>query len=95
MTSTMNKHWVLCALCAIFVLITGIAGPSGAKAVQENTIMEQYQAVLEQFPLGVMSTEDGDQPLTRVFQYLWSGGDKTYFRTDDQKDVYGHLPKCR
>lgn len=40
--------------------------------------MEQYQAVLEQFPLGVMSTEDGDQPLTRVFQYLWSDGDKTY-----------------
>lgn len=91
MMITMSKRLILGALSAAFLLCASLAVPAGTRAAQGNDGAENYQDFLKRFPLGVMATEDGEQPRTRVFQYLWSDGDKTYFCTGGTKDVYAQM----
>lgn len=53
--------------------------------------MFDYAAVLKENPNGVLATQDGDKVKTRVFQYLFSEGDKVYFCTSNEKPVYNQL----
>ncbi|MDR0991222.1 MAG: pyridoxamine 5'-phosphate oxidase family protein [Propionibacteriaceae bacterium] len=53
--------------------------------------MFDYQAVLQANPNGVLATQDGEKVATRVFQYLFSDGNKAYFGTSSTKPVYAQL----
>ena len=53
--------------------------------------MIDYVAILKQNPVGVLATRDGDGVRTRVFQYLFTDGNKVYFCTSNQKPVYKQL----
>ncbi len=49
--------------------------------------MIDYIKILTENPNGVMATKDGDMLKTRVFQYLFSEGNKAYFCTNSTKPV--------
>lgn len=53
--------------------------------------MFDYAAVLKANPNGVLATQDGEKVKTRVFQYLFSDGNKVYFCTSNEKPVYQQL----
>lgn len=53
--------------------------------------MTDYTEVLKANPSGVFATQDGQGVRTRVFQYLFSDGNKAYFCTNSQKPVYDQL----
>ncbi|MDR1639208.1 MAG: pyridoxamine 5'-phosphate oxidase family protein [Clostridiales bacterium] len=53
--------------------------------------MFDYATVLKENPNGVLATQDGDKVATRVFQYLFSDGNKAYFSTSNEKPVYSQL----
>lgn len=53
--------------------------------------MIDYAAILKENPNGVMATQDGSKVKTRVFQYLFSDGNKVYFCTSNEKPVYGQI----
>lgn len=53
--------------------------------------MIEYAAILKSNPNGVLATQDNRNIKTRVFQYLFSDGDKVYFCTSNEKPVYGQL----
>lgn len=46
-----------------------------------------YIKILTENPNGVMATRDNEMIKTRVFQYLFSDGNKAYFCTSSQKPV--------
>jgi uncharacterized pyridoxamine 5'-phosphate oxidase family protein len=54
-------------------------------------IMIDYASILKANPNGVLATQDGQGTRTRVFQYLFSEGNKVYFCTSSQKPVYAQL----
>lgn len=49
--------------------------------------MIDYIKILTENPNGVMATKDGEMIKTRVFQYLFSDGNKAYFCTNSTKPV--------
>ncbi len=53
--------------------------------------MVDYLGVLKENPNGVLATQDGKNVQTRVFQYLFSDGDKAFFCTSSEKPVYTQL----
>jgi uncharacterized pyridoxamine 5'-phosphate oxidase family protein len=53
--------------------------------------MIDYTAILKANPNGVLATQDGDGVRTRVFQYLFSDGNKVYFGTNSEKPVFAQL----
>lgn len=53
--------------------------------------MIDYAAILKTNPNGVMATQDASKVKTRVFQYLFSDGNKVYFCTSNEKPVFGQL----
>ncbi|MFV0400004.1 MAG: pyridoxamine 5'-phosphate oxidase family protein [Oscillospiraceae bacterium] len=53
--------------------------------------MFDYTAALKENPNGVLATQDGGKVKTRVFQYLFSDGNKVYFCTSNEKPVYDQL----
>ncbi len=53
--------------------------------------MIDYASFLKANPNGVLATRDGEGTRTRVFQYLFSEGNKAYFCTSSQKPVYAQL----
>jgi uncharacterized pyridoxamine 5'-phosphate oxidase family protein len=53
--------------------------------------MIDYASILKANPNGVLATQDGRGTRTRVFQYLFSDGNKAYFCTSGQKPVYAQL----
>jgi uncharacterized pyridoxamine 5'-phosphate oxidase family protein len=53
--------------------------------------MIDYASILKTNPNGVLATQDGQGVRTRVFQYLFSEGNKVYFCTSSQKPVYNQL----
>lgn len=53
--------------------------------------MFDFTAALKANPNGVLATRDGDKVKTRVFQYLFSDGNRVYFCTSNEKPVYGQL----
>lgn len=53
--------------------------------------MIDYTAILKANPNGVMATQDDGRIKTRVFQYLFSDGDKAYFCTSNDKQVYEQI----
>lgn len=53
--------------------------------------MIDYAAVLKENPNGVLATQDGTKVKTRVFQYLFTDGNKVYFCTNNQKPVYNQI----
>jgi uncharacterized pyridoxamine 5'-phosphate oxidase family protein len=53
--------------------------------------MIDYTAILKANPNGVLATQGGQGVHTRVFQYLFSDGNKVYFCTSSQKPVYEQL----
>lgn len=53
--------------------------------------MIDYAAVLKENPNGVLATQDGNKVKTRVFQYLFTDGNKVYFCTSNQKPVYNQM----
>lgn len=53
--------------------------------------MIDYAAVLKENPNGVLATQDGNKVKTRVFQYLFTDGNKVYFCTSNQKPVYNQI----
>jgi len=53
--------------------------------------MIDYAAMLKAQPNGVLATQDGAKVKTRVFQYLFSDGNKAYFCTSSEKPVFAQL----
>lgn len=53
--------------------------------------MFDYAAALKANPNGVMATQDNGKVKTRVFQYLFSDGNKVYFCTSNEKPVFGQI----
>lgn len=53
--------------------------------------MIDYAAILKANPNGVLATRDGEGVRTRVFQYLFSDGNKVYFGTNSEKPVFAQL----
>ncbi len=53
--------------------------------------MIDYAALLKATPNGVLATQDNGAVKTRVFQYLFSDGNKVYFCTSSEKPVYDQL----
>jgi uncharacterized pyridoxamine 5'-phosphate oxidase family protein len=53
--------------------------------------MINYAEILKANPNGVLATQDGQGVRTRVFQYLFSDGDKVYFCTSSAKPVYDQI----
>lgn len=53
--------------------------------------MIDYAAVLKENPNGVLATQDGSKVKTRVFQYLFTDGNKVYFCTSSKKPVYEQM----
>ena len=53
--------------------------------------MIDYAAILKANPNGVLATQTGDKIKTRVFQYLFSDGNKVYFCTSNEKPVYSQI----
>jgi uncharacterized pyridoxamine 5'-phosphate oxidase family protein len=53
--------------------------------------MIDYAAILKANPNGVLATRDGGGVRTRVFQYLFSDGNKVYFCTSGEKPVFAQL----
>lgn len=56
--------------------------------------MIDYAAVLKENPNGVLATQDGGKVKTRVFQYLFSDGNKVYFCTSNEKLVYKQIKEA-
>ncbi len=50
-----------------------------------------YIKILTENPNGVMATRDNEIIKTRVFQYLFSDGNKAYFCTSSQKPVASQM----
>lgn len=50
-----------------------------------------YIKILIENPNGVMATRDNEMIKTRVFQYLFSDGNKAYFCTSSQKPVASQM----
>lgn len=55
--------------------------------------MIDFNKILKENLYGVMATQDGNKPKTRVFQYLFSDGNKVYFGTTNNKPVYEQIIK--
>ena len=53
--------------------------------------MIDYQSILAASPNGVLATQDGNSVRTRVFQCLFTEGNKGYFCTSTEKPVYAQL----
>ncbi|MDR2902660.1 MAG: pyridoxamine 5'-phosphate oxidase family protein [Lactobacillales bacterium] len=53
--------------------------------------MIDYKKILSENACGVLATQDKNRIRTRVFHYLFSIGDKAYFCTSNEKDVYRQL----
>ena len=53
--------------------------------------MIDYAAILKANPNGVLATQNGQGVGARVFQYLFSDGNKAYFCTASHKPVYKQL----
>jgi uncharacterized pyridoxamine 5'-phosphate oxidase family protein len=53
--------------------------------------MFDYQAVLQANPNGVLATVADGKVATRVFQFLFTDGNKVYFCTSSEKPVYAQL----
>lgn len=53
--------------------------------------MINFEEVLNGKVNGVLATTDGNSIQTRVFQSLWVEGNKVFFCTGAQKDVYKQL----
>ena len=53
--------------------------------------MVNYTELLKASPVGVFATQDGSKVKTRVFQYLFSDGQKVFFCTSSEKNVYAQL----
>lgn len=53
--------------------------------------MIDYSTILKENPNGVLATQYGCKVKTRVFQYLFSDGNKVYFCTSNEKPVYNQL----
>ncbi len=53
--------------------------------------MTNFTEILKTNPNGVLATQDGDNVKTRVFQYLFSNGNKVYFCTSSEKPVYEQI----
>jgi uncharacterized pyridoxamine 5'-phosphate oxidase family protein len=52
--------------------------------------MIDFAAILKANPNGVLATADGNKVKTRVFQYLFSDGNKVYLGTGNEKR---YMPK--
>ena len=55
--------------------------------------MVNYTELLKANPVGVFATQDGSKVKTRVFQYLFSEGNKIFFCTNSEKNVFKQLQK--
>jgi len=53
--------------------------------------MINFAKILKENPVGVFATQDGNKVKTRVFQYLFSDGNKVYFCTNSEKSVYSQM----
>lgn len=53
--------------------------------------MINFEEILEKNPNGVLATQDEDKVKTRVFQYLFAYGKKTYFCTSSDKHIFKRL----
>ncbi|MDR0707501.1 MAG: pyridoxamine 5'-phosphate oxidase family protein [Treponema sp.] len=53
--------------------------------------MIDFAAILKANPNGVLATADGNKLKTRVFQHLFSDGNKVYFCTNSEKPVYAQM----
>jgi len=53
--------------------------------------MINFTEILKANPNGVFATQDGNKVKTRIFQYLFSDGNKVYLSTSSEKPVYKQL----
>ncbi len=53
--------------------------------------MIDYVSLLKENPNGVLATQVDGNIKTRVFQYLFSDGNKVYFCTSNEKPVYKQI----
>jgi uncharacterized pyridoxamine 5'-phosphate oxidase family protein len=66
-------------------------GERQAHNYTEEKTMIDYVSILKANPNGVLATHDGEMLRTRVFQYLFADGNKVYFCTNSEKQVYAQL----
>ena len=50
-----------------------------------------FSEILKANPVGVFATQDGNKVKTRVFQYLFSDGNKVFFCTGSGKSIFAQL----
>ncbi|MFV0344501.1 MAG: pyridoxamine 5'-phosphate oxidase family protein [Anaerocolumna sp.] len=53
--------------------------------------MINYVEKLQENPCGVFATQENGRVKTRVFQYLFAEGNKVYFCTSNEKDVFKQI----
>lgn len=53
--------------------------------------MIDVQGLLKKYPNGTFATKEGDNIKLRVFQYLFGEGNKVYFCTGNNKDVFEQI----
>jgi uncharacterized pyridoxamine 5'-phosphate oxidase family protein len=53
--------------------------------------MINFSKILKENPNGVLATQNDDKVKTRIFQYLFTDGNKVYFCTNSEKPVYAQL----
>ena len=53
--------------------------------------MINFSEILKANPNGVFATQDGEKVKTRVFQFLFTDGNKVYFCTNSEKAVFAQL----
>jgi len=53
--------------------------------------MINYSEILKANPCGVLASQYSNKVKTRVFQFLFSDGNKVFFCTNSEKTVYAHL----
>ena len=69
------------------LVLAVLCGGTGSGRAAENPAFADWKAFLKEHPVGVFATVEGDRPRTRVFQFLWTEGERVYFSTGTSKDV--------
>ena len=82
--SAMNRLKAFFGGAAVLVVLCAAAAAGAAESMD-------YKAILAKTRAGVLATEDGTQPRTRVFGLLRVDGDRYWFCTGASKDVYKQM----
>lgn len=88
MSSFKKMLGMILACVAAFYLFTASTALAVLPVAQNSF---DYVAFLQANPVGTLATVDGEQPKTRMFQFLWADDGKFYFCTSNEKDVFRQM----